>query len=55
MNVREKIQDLVNDETKIRKTTGITSSHQMEITVKVNNKTEKAIIDSGADINYANA
>jgi hypothetical protein len=53
-NVKEKLQGLTSDKAKIRKVTGLSSSRQMEITVEVNEKTEKAIIDSGADINYAN-
>ena len=39
---------------RIRGVTEGKPTRQMEATIKVNGKKERAIIDSGADINYAN-
>ena len=39
---------------RVQKTTTGEPTQQMETTIRVNNRMETAIIDSGADINYVN-
>jgi Retrotransposon gag protein/Zinc knuckle len=53
-NATKEIKDLMGTLIRVRKTTTEGPTRQMETTIRVNNKTETAIIDSGADINYVN-
>ena len=53
-NATKEIQGLMGEIIGIRQTTAGEPTRQMETTIRVNNKTETAIIDSGADINYVN-
>jgi Retrotransposon gag protein len=50
----KEVQELAANIAKIRGMTKGTQAPQMDITVSVNGKEEKAIIDSGADVNYLN-
>ena len=50
----QEIRNLMGTVIRIRRTTTEGPVQQMETTIRVNDKEEKAIIDSGADINYVN-
>ena len=50
----KEIRNLMGNIIRIRGITKGEPTRQMETTIRVNKKMEKAIIDSGADINYAN-
>jgi hypothetical protein len=53
-SVTKEIQGLMGKIIRVRKTTTEEPTRQMETTIRVNNRTETAIIDSGAGINYVN-
>ena len=53
-NATKEIQGLMGKIITIRKISNEGPTRQMETKIKVNDKIETAIIDSGADINYAN-
>ena len=50
----KEIKDLVEQVIRVRGTTTEGPVRQMETTIRINDKKEAAIIDSGADINYVN-
>jgi hypothetical protein len=53
-NAAMEIRGLARNMARIRRTSGDKSTKQMNATILVDNKEVSAIIDSGADINYAN-